>query len=172
MTPATYSAHEHLRDGRPVEIRALHPGDVADMLAAIDRTGAESLRRRFFAPKRAFSEREKTFFMNIDFRNHVALVAVVEEDGRPAIVGGSRYVVIRPGMAEVAFVVVDAYQGQGIGSLLTRHLTGLARSAGLKHLVADVLPDNRPMREVLGKFGFRTTKGSDPEVIHMALPLI
>jgi RimJ/RimL family protein N-acetyltransferase len=170
--PAAYSAHELTRDGRPVEIRALQPDDEADMLAAIGRTGAESLRRRFFAPRRAFSAQEKTFFMNIDFRNHVALVAVAEEDGRTAIIGGCRYVLVRPGVAEVAFVVVDAYQGQGIGSLLTRHLAGLARSAGLKQLVADVLPENRAMREVLNKFGFRTTKGSDPEVIHMTLPLL
>jgi RimJ/RimL family protein N-acetyltransferase len=171
-TPATYSAREHLRDGRPVEIRALRPDDEADMLAAIDRTGAESLQRRFFVPKRGFSDKEKAFFMNIDFVNHVALVAVIDEDGRPAIVGGSRYVVTGPGEAEVAFVVVDAFQGQGIGGLLTRHLTGLARAAGLRELVADVLPENTAMRAVLGKFGFRTARSLDPQVIHLTLPLL
>jgi RimJ/RimL family protein N-acetyltransferase len=172
MTPATYSVREQLRDGRPVEIRALRPDDKADMLAAIDRTGADSLQRRFFVTKRGFSEKEKAFFMNIDFVSHVALVAVIDEDGRPAIVGGSRYVVTRPGQAEVAFVVVDAYQGQGIGALLTRHLTALARSAGLGELVADVLPENIAMRKVLGKFGFRTARSLDPQVVHLALPLL
>ena len=171
MTRANYSVCEQLRDGRPVEIRALRPDDEADMLAAIGRTGAESLQRRFFVTKRGFSEKEKAFFMNIDFVNHVALVAVIDEDGRPAIVGGSRYVVTRPGEAEVAFVVVDAFQGQGIGALLTRHLMGLARAAGLRELVADVLPENMAMRKVLGKFGFRTVRGLDPQVIHLTLPL-
>jgi RimJ/RimL family protein N-acetyltransferase len=172
MTPATYSAQERLRDDRPVEIRALRPDDEAGMLAAIGRTGTESLQRRFFVPKRGFSEKEKAFFMNIDFINHVALVAVIDEDGRPAIVGGSRYVVTRPGEAEVAFVVIDGYQGQGIGALLTRHLMGLARAAGLKELVADVLPENMAMRKVLGKFGFRTSRSLDPQVIHLSLPLL
>jgi len=172
MTSASYSAREQLRDGRTVEIRALRPDDEADMLAAINRTGAESLQRRFFVPKRGFSEKEKAFFMNIDFVNHVALVAVVDEDGRPAIVGGSRYVVTRPGEAEAAFVVIDAYQGQGIGGLLTRHLTGLARASGLKELVADVLPENVAMRKVLGKFGFRTARSMDPQVVHLSLPLL
>ena len=32
---ADYSALEHLRDGRPIKIRALRPDDRADMLAAI-----------------------------------------------------------------------------------------------------------------------------------------
>lgn len=172
MTPANYSAHEYLRDGRPVEIRALRPDDEPDMLAAIDRTGAESLQRRFFVTKRGFSEKEKAFFMNIDFVDHVALVAVIDEGGRPAIVGGSRYVVTDAGVAEVAFVVIDSCQGQGIGALLTRHLTGLARTAGLKELVADVLPGNVAMRKVLGKFGFRTARSMDPQVFHLTLPLL
>ena len=172
MTPASYSAHERLRDGRPVEIRALRPDDEADMLAAIDRTGVESLQRRFFVTKRGFSAKEKAFFMNIDFVNHVALVAVVDECGKPAIVGGGRYVVTGAGVAEVAFVVIDAFQGQGIGALLTRHLTGLARAAGLKELIADVLPGNVAMRKVLGKFGFRTARSMDPQVVHLTLPLL
>jgi RimJ/RimL family protein N-acetyltransferase len=172
MTPAKYSVQERLRDGRPVEIRALRSNDETDMLAAIDRTGAESLQRRFFVTKRGFSENEKAFFMNIDFVDHVALVAVIDEDGRPAIVGGGRYVVTRPGEAEVAFVVVDAFQGQRIGALLTKHLTGLARAAGLKELVADVLPENMAMRKVLGKFGFRTARSLDPQVVHLTLPLV
>ncbi len=50
---------------------------------AIDRTGAESRQRRFFVPKRGFSDKEKAFFMKIDFVNHVALVAEIEEDARP-----------------------------------------------------------------------------------------
>ena len=41
MNPAAYSALEDLRDGRPIEIRALRPTDEADMLLAIDRIGAE-----------------------------------------------------------------------------------------------------------------------------------
>ena len=97
---ADYSAKEPLRDGRTIEIRALRPDDREDMLASIGRTGPQSLRRRFFGPKRGFSETELAFFMNIDFDNHVALVAQIDEDGRPSIVGGGRYIVVQPGRAE------------------------------------------------------------------------
>jgi RimJ/RimL family protein N-acetyltransferase len=171
MASDTYSACEKLRDGRPIEIRALRPDDEAGMLAAIDRTAAESLRRRFFVTKRGFSETEKAFFLNVDFVSHVALVATLDEGGRQTIVGGARYVVTAPGKAEVAFVVVDAYQGQGIGAMLTRHLVNLARTAGLKELEADVLPENAAMRKVLGKFGFRTSRSHDPQVVHMTASL-
>jgi RimJ/RimL family protein N-acetyltransferase len=171
MSAASYSAQEHLRDGRPVKIRSLRPDDETSMLAAIDRTGTESLKRRFFVTKREFSDMETAFFMNIDFVSHVALVAEINEDGRTAIVGGGRYVVVETGHAEIAFIVVDSYQRQGIGAILVRHIVGLARAAGLKQLSADVLPENVAMLTVLGKFGFRT-RGMDPQVIHLTLPLI
>jgi hypothetical protein len=68
----------------------------------------ESLFRRFFAAKRRLSEEEIGFFLNVDFTNHVALVAVVEEGERPVIVGGGRYIVVQPGKAEVAFAALTS----------------------------------------------------------------
>jgi RimJ/RimL family protein N-acetyltransferase len=168
---ADYSAVQRLRDGRTIEIRALRPDDRQDMLAAIGRTSSQSLQRRFFVPKRGFSETELAFFMNIDFDNHVALVAQIDEDGRPSIVGGGRYIVVQPGRAEIAFVVVDAYQGLGIGAALTHHLSHLARDAGLTELIAEVLPENTAMLKVLNKFGFRPGPNQEPRVVHLAKPL-
>lgn len=166
-----YAATERLRDGREVEIRALRPDDKDDMLAAVGRTGTQSLQRRFFVVKRGFSDREISFFMNIDFLNHVALVALAEEDGRKVIIGGGRYIVTEPGKAEIAFVVIDDYQGQGLGTSLMRHLAVLAREAGLKELVAEVLPENAAMRKVFGKFGFQARRSPDPQVVHLVLVL-
>jgi RimJ/RimL family protein N-acetyltransferase len=169
--PENYSVTERLRDGREVEIRALRPDDKDDMLAAVGRTGMQSLQRRFFVAKRGFSEKEIAFFMNIDFAGHVALVALAEDDGRKVIIGGGRYIVTEPGMAEIAFVVIDDYQGQGVGTLLMRHLAVVGRAAGLKELVAEVLPENAAMRKVFSKFGFQARRGRDPQVVHLVLSL-
>jgi RimJ/RimL family protein N-acetyltransferase len=168
---AEYSAVEQLRNGRRIEIRALRPDDRADLVAAVGNISTRSLYRRFFGLRRHFSEKEIRFFTNIDFANHVALVAVARDGGRRAIVGGGRYVVVRPGVAEVAFTVVDKYQGQGIGSSLMRHLASLARDAGLKQLIAEVLPENTPMLQVFKHSGLALTTRQETGVVHVALQL-
>jgi GNAT superfamily N-acetyltransferase len=170
MTEAIkYSALERLRDGREIEIRALRPADEDAMLAAVDRTSAQSLYRRFFGAKRHFSESEKSFFLHVDFVNHVALVAVVKEGNRTVIVGGGRYIIVRPATAELAFAVVDEYQGLGIGAALMRHLTLLARGAGIKELVAEVLPENLPMLNVFQSSGLRMQTKRGAGVVEVTL---
>jgi GNAT superfamily N-acetyltransferase len=168
---ASYSEIEALRDGRRVEIRALRPEDRDDLVAAVHRIGTESLYRRFFAVKREFSEKETAFFVNVDFVIHVALIAVVEEDGKPVIAGGGRYIVAKPGQAEVAFAVVDKYHGQGIGTMLMRHLVAIARGAGLTELIADVLPDNRQMLKVFQKSGLPISTRRESGSLHVTLQL-
>jgi ribosomal protein S18 acetylase RimI-like enzyme len=172
MSEATnYTARELLGDGRPIEIRALRQEDEADMLAAIGQTSAQSLQRRFFVMKRHFSDKERAFFMDIDFKDHVAIVALADEADRKAIVGGGRYIVFEPGRAEMAFVVIDAWQGRGVGSILMRHLVKIARDAGLQELTAEVLPENAAMLKVFGKFGFRPGSRRDPQIVHLELKL-
>jgi len=171
VNAANYTATERLRDGRTFEVRALRPNDEADMLAAVGRIGAQSLYRRFMGAKRGFSDKERTFFLNVDFVNHVALVAVVKEGDRASIVAGGRYIVERPGTAEIAFAVVDEYQGQGIGAVLLRHLAVLARAAGLKEFTAEVLPDNTPMLKVFEKSGLTFSSKRSADGVHAVLQL-
>jgi RimJ/RimL family protein N-acetyltransferase len=170
-TAATFSRIEVLSNGQRVEIRALRSTDREAMLTAVGRTSTQSLYRRFFAVRRQFSEAETAFFLNLDFVSHVALVAVVDEDGKPVIAGGGRYVVIKPQQAEVAFAVVDQYQGQGIGKALLRDLSSLAREAGLQEFVAEVLRENTAMLKVLEKSGLEMTTRSEGQMIHVLLRL-
>jgi RimJ/RimL family protein N-acetyltransferase len=169
---AEYTAIERLRDGRQITIRSLRPDDQEELLSAVGRVSAQSLYRRFFAVKRAFSDDEVKFFLRVDFTNHVALIAITEERGRECIVGGGRYIVVQPGTAELAFTVEDGHQGRGIGGVLLRHLVTLARQGGLKQLIAEVLPDNIPMQRVFERSGVRFDKEWRDGSIHISVPLV
>jgi ribosomal protein S18 acetylase RimI-like enzyme len=166
-----YSVTEALRDGCRVEVRALRPDDRSDLLAAVNRTGAQSLYRRFFGLKSSFTDQEAAFFVNVDFVNHVALVALIDEEGRSVIAGGGRYIVVQPGEAEVAFVVVDDYQGRGIGRALMRHLTVIAHTAGLRTLIAEVLPENTPMLQLFKTSGLPVSTSREGQVVHVKIRL-
>jgi len=168
---ANYSVVETLRDGRTIEIRALRSEDRAGLESAVDRTSAQSLYRRFFGVRRNFTEKEVAFFVNVDFKKHVALVATVKEKDHNVIVAGGRYILERTGTAEVAFAVIDEYQGKGLGSLLLNHLAIIARDSGLTAFTADVLADNIPMLKVFEKSGLKFNAKPDANVVHLTLSL-
>jgi GNAT superfamily N-acetyltransferase len=109
--------------------------------------------------------------LNVDFEKHVAIVALIEEAHQTIIAGGGRYVTAREKTAEVAFVVIDEYQGRGIGSILLRHLALIARATGLRTLIAEVLPENAPMLGVFEKCGLPLTIDRDSETVHVTLQL-
>jgi RimJ/RimL family protein N-acetyltransferase len=169
LDPANISVSETLRNGQQVEIRSQRPLDRNDLEAALARMSDESLYRRFLGARRHFSEKEAEYFLDIDFVNHVALVAVAQENGKKAIVGAGRYVVVRPGQAEVAFGVVDQYQGQGLGAALMRELVAIARHAGISELIAEVLGSNLAMLKVFEKSGLQMTTKREGSVVHVAL---
>lgn len=166
-----YRADETLRDGSTLAVRALQPGDRQGLEDAVRRMSDESIYRRFFSLRREFTSREVDYYTNVDFSNHVALVGVLHEDAKPLIVAGARYVLVAPGIAEVAFAVDDAHQGLGIGGLMMKHLTAAARTAGLRQFVAEVLAANAAMLKVFEKSGLAVRTRRDQDVLHVTLDL-
>jgi len=167
---ASYRTYERLGNGTRIEIRALHQDDKKNMLMAFKRASMHSLQRRFFSARRSFSEQEIDYFVNVDFSNHVALVACVTEDDEPSIVGGGRYIVTNA-TAEFAVMVVDEWQGQGVGSMLLRHLLKIACNANLQEATAEVLAENIAMLRVFSKLGFKREMQRDPQTVHLTLSL-
>jgi GNAT superfamily N-acetyltransferase len=63
--------------------------------------------------------------------------------------------------AELAFAVLDAHQGKGIGSLLLQHLEMIGRAQGVREFVADVLTDNKQMIAALERSGFPIKRSAE-----------
>jgi acetyltransferase len=94
-------------------------------------------------------------FTHVNYPDEMALIATVPEGNSEREIGVARYA-RHPDSdcAEIAVVVADGWQGKGIGSRLLVDLRNLARDAGIKHLEASILPDNRRMQELARKLGF------------------
>ena len=139
-----------LPDGGTVVLRPLQRGEIAPQLAVLEGMSATSRWQRFLTamPPR-LSTAAQAALSSIDGRQHVAWLASV--DGRPA--GVARYVEFEPGVAEVAFEVVDAHHGRGIASLLLEVVTTIAAYHGVRQLTATVLPGNDVSVRLLRKVG-------------------
>ncbi len=142
-----------LRDGSRVLIRRLRDSDSELLLRGFRRLSPESRYRRFLAPTPDLSERTVRYLVEIDHRNHEALIAVDEQCNEG--VGVARYVrdPARPDAAEVAVTVVDDWQGRGLGTLLLEAITMRAREEGIDTFTALMLVENRQMMDLLQRLG-------------------
>jgi len=165
-----YTAREQLRDGRALLVRAIRAEDKPALQDGLHRLSDDSAYFRFFQFKHETSPNELVYFTEVDFVEHVALVAIVVEEG-PLVVGVGRYILcseVEPmRAAEISFVGDDAHQGLGIATILLRHLAKIARAAGISEFRASVLSGNHKMLRVLdhsGLFQEQTTEGGVVEV--------
>ena len=145
-----------LRDGTPVIVRRVVPGDKDLIREGFARLSPETRLRRFLAPIAELSEEELRHLTEVDQVNHVAWIAVLRDQPGSAI-GIGRFVRVpdEPEVAEAAITVGDEFQGRGLGTLLLALLAAAARVAGITSFRAWVLEENAPMRELLEDVGAR-----------------
>jgi RimJ/RimL family protein N-acetyltransferase len=132
-----------LDNGLPVLIRPIRPDDKRLLVEGMEQLSRQSAYQRFLAPKEALTPDELRHLTEVDFRDHVAYVAVRPE-APDVLLAVGRWVRLRddPDVAEIAFVVSDALQRQGLGTLLAETLADAARERGVRRFVATMLPDN------------------------------
>jgi acetyltransferase len=132
-----------LDNGVVVRVRAIRPGDKGLLAAGVRHLSERSAYQRFMGPKQRLSAEELRYLTELDFRDHVAYVAVRPEEP-DVLVGVGRWVRLRsdPEVAEVAFVVADDLQRHGLGTALGEVLADAARARGVRRFTATMLPDN------------------------------
>ena len=106
--------------------------------------------------------------MDVDYANRYGLVATRGADDR--IVGQGAYFKEGPGRAEVAFVVADELQGNGLATILLAHLAEVAEENGISVFTAEVMPENHRMVEVFRESGFPAEMSSLPGALRVELP--
>jgi GNAT superfamily N-acetyltransferase len=140
-----------LRDGSEVLVRPVRPEDKPLFVAGWAELSDETVYRRFLQPRHALSVAELALFTELDHIDHEAIGALAGGRG----VGVARYVrdIERPHVAEAAVVVVDAWQGRGLGGKLLRRLCARATENGIRVFTATLLASNEAMLSLLGSLG-------------------
>jgi acetyltransferase len=100
-------------------------------------------------------------FTEVDYRNHLALVAEIFTAGCETVIAEGRYVRLDPASAEFAISVAESWQGTGLGRLLLDKLACRASSEGIRRLVGETLASNAKMLGLARKAGFRTTPSAE-----------
>jgi acetyltransferase len=161
--PVQYASSWNLKNGVQVLIRPIRPEDEPAMITFHASLSEHSVYLRYFhmekLPDRVAHERllQKCF---IDYDREIALVAVRPEAGEQEILGIGR-LTKNPGShdAEVAVLITDKYQRQGLGMELTRRLIQIARHEKLETIEANILPENTAMRGIALGLGFKSEPG-------------
>ena len=149
-----------LTHGTRVLIRPIEPGDKERLVNGLRRLSEESIRKRFLAAKPRFTAAELRYLTEVDGVNHIALVAVLERDPEQ-LVAVARCVRLpdRPQTAEMAIVVGDPWQNQGLGRELATRLADAARAVGIRRFAATMLGDNEAARRLMRTFSRRLEEG-------------
>lgn len=133
-------------------VRPLLPEDRDMYLELFGQVSLQTLYRRFFiARKPADSVIERLLY--IDYIDHFAWVAIDPSAPAEPLIGIFRLVVEvdDSSAAEVAFTVVDGYQGRGLGTLFLGLTGAWAQVRRLRTLTAHVLNENESAKRLFGK---------------------
>ncbi len=167
--PSEYELDVVLRDGGGARIRPIRPDDGELVKAFFERLGPESRYYRFFQVKHTLEPEELAHFINVDYDDRMALVAL--HDGEMVAVGRYDRERGHTDRAEVAFAVVDDQQGRGLGTRLLELLTSHARSRGIRGFRAFVLGENRQMMRVFRNSGYELNRTLDSGVFTVDFPV-
>jgi GNAT superfamily N-acetyltransferase len=135
-----------------IAIRQLHWGERRPVLEVFEGLSERSRRLRFLGSKPRLLERDLVHLADVGCCGREAVAAIERDTGRT--VGIARFVRDADGPeAEIAFEVVDEWQGRGLGRQLVESLKLLARRQGILRFRALVAFGNRPALALVGGLG-------------------
>jgi len=170
--PEEYEVDLPLRDGSTIRLRPIRPDDDDMMIALFNRFSPRTIYLRFHHVVGEMTKKEVQRYTHIDHKDTFALVATVGEPPEERIIAVGRYARLSDSdRAEVAFVVEDGHQGQGISTHFLKRLAAAARGKGIRVFEAEVLGENNEMMAVFRESGFPIESKLADGAFHVVLAI-
>jgi len=146
------TTHE-LREGLRVRLRLTRPTDAPRVRVFLNHLSDQTRHRRFFIAMPHVPENVVRHFTFYDPRERLIVAATTHAEGTERIVGVADIAMLDTGVSELAVVVADDYQRQGVGIALSEAVASLALRQGATHLKAEMLERNQPMLRLMERLG-------------------
>ena len=154
LYPMEVATEHEMANGLQVRYRPIKPSDEEAMRRFFYRFSKKSVYSRFFFPISTMPHDKMQAYVNIDYRDEMSVVALINEPGQEIIIAEARFARDeRNNFGDLGFFVDEKYQGMGLAQYLYRMLIRLAKERGLKGFTAEVLQDNKGMINVFEKGG-------------------
>lgn len=164
-----------LSDGTGVLIRPVQANDAERLIRLHDRLSPESLYYRFLEVRKELTPEQARSFAEVDHETKMALVATMPDpELSERIIGVARYGIeptLGEGVAEVAVIVEDPFQGLGLGSMLLQRLTLYAKEHGVQAFRASVHQSNQKILQFIKRSGLPTQRKLDGSVWEILVEL-
>jgi len=169
--PTNYDRVHKLDSGVLVHLRAIRPDDKQSLSNGFHELSNISVFHRFFTVKHDLSEEDLQYLTEVDFKQHIAIGAAVVRNNAELPAGIGRYILLPDDAetAEFSITVKDIFHHQGIGTLLFEQLTEIARSHGVRILLASVMLSNRFMQDILEHSGYPLEKTLNQGILQFRL---
>jgi acyl-CoA hydrolase/ribosomal protein S18 acetylase RimI-like enzyme len=157
--PEHLETHRTTRSGSEIFLRPVRISDEPLLKDFFYSLSDRSVYQRFISARKDMPHERLQEFVIIDYSAETVILAIEEIDGIQMVVGVAQYG-IEPDShtAEVALVVRDDFQKQGIGTELLTYVTLLAKREGLLGFRAEVLVENQAMMHLFEAAGFSIEK--------------
>jgi len=147
-----YKSRVALKNGKSMSVRPLLPSDEIAYRNFFYSLKEETIFLRFFHSITIFSRKmAQEHWANMDYRHFISLIGMVQNRGNNEVMAIGSYAEFEDNLAEVAFVVSENFQGQGIASYLLKELEKIASKNGYIGFYASVLSENSKMVRVFQK---------------------
>ncbi|MHC1724766.1 MAG: GNAT family N-acetyltransferase [Syntrophobacteraceae bacterium] len=153
--PSQYESRLTLKNGSEVFLRPIMRTDGHFLVDLFNKMTPQSIYLRFLWRLPALPEEMIRRFTHMDYKSEFALVALIEEQGKNAIIAVARYAFDRDEKkTDLAVAVRDDWQGLGLGKPMLAKIVAIGREHGIFRFQSMMDPENIAMKQILSGLGY------------------